>query len=434
MKSPDPNQILQDDQAKLAAMIAEDEAMPRTVDGGESEAQKAEYQALTAAGRLDGLWAQTEKNKTLKPIETGFEKLDELLGGGLYPGVYVIGAIPALGKTAFALQIADTIASNGRDVLIASLEMDAGQIIYRSISRLTWEIAGERAYYKDSRYLKPDERTQSVDERRQALASYSRDIEWGRTKGTADEIQQRQEVLIEAKKRYSSFAGRVTFREGTEQGGKMRTLEGIKEAIKKHVDMTGQAPVVFIDFLQLIKPASDRMSDKQAIDDAIRGCVDIRAEYKTPVILIASLNRAGYDEPVTYSSFKESGGIEYAADVLIGLQLSYLADYYRPSSNSKGKLTKWRRGLRAATVDDKRKLDAVILKNRNGPLGGVELENAKAFFYFKDTAIINDEKRAKKIEKEEAEERAEIDQARATRAKSDSGKGSSNTLAAQGAR
>lgn len=408
MKSPDPNEILQKDPAQLAAMIKEAEALPRTVDGGESEAQKAAYQAFTAAGRLDGLWAQTEKNKTLKPIETGFSKLDDLLGGGLYPGVYVIGAIPALGKTAFALQIADRIASNGKDVLIASLEMDAGQIIYRSISRLTWEIAGESAYYKDSKDLKGKERTSSVDERRQALASFSRDIEWGRTaKGTADEIQKRQEVLSEAKKRYSTFAERVTFREGTEEDGNMRALKGIKTAIQEHVKMTGKAPVVFIDFLQLIKPEKERQSDKQAIDDAIRGCVDIRAEYKTPVILIASLNRAGYDEPVTYSSFKESGGIEYAADVLIGLQLSYLADHYKPSSNTKGQLTIWRRGLRAATVNDKRKLDAVILKNRNGPLGGVEFENTKAFFHFEDTGVINEEARAAKIEKAEAKERAE---------------------------
>ena len=70
-------------------------------------------------------------------IPTGFKNFDSILDGGLYEGVYILGAIPSLGKTTLALQIADQIAEAGEDVLIFSLEMARRELMAKSISRLT---------------------------------------------------------------------------------------------------------------------------------------------------------------------------------------------------------------------------------------------------------------------------------------------------------
>ena len=72
---------------------------------------------------MDAFRAYIEKQATRPALKTGFSKLDEALDGGLYDGLYVIGAVSSLGKTAFCMQMADQLAMQGRDVLIFSLEM-----------------------------------------------------------------------------------------------------------------------------------------------------------------------------------------------------------------------------------------------------------------------------------------------------------------------
>lgn len=72
------------------------------------------------------------------PVSTGFSKLDKELGDGFFPGLYIIGAISSLGKSAFVLQLADNIAKSGRDVLFFGLEMGKIELIARSLSRETF--------------------------------------------------------------------------------------------------------------------------------------------------------------------------------------------------------------------------------------------------------------------------------------------------------
>ncbi|GHT40302.1 hypothetical protein AGMMS49921_01460 [Endomicrobiia bacterium] len=78
-------------------------------------------------------------------IKTGFNRFDEALGGGLRGcRLYAIGAISSLGKTSFALNIADNIASAGRDVLIFSFEMSTKELVAKSISRETYKISNRK--------------------------------------------------------------------------------------------------------------------------------------------------------------------------------------------------------------------------------------------------------------------------------------------------
>ena len=85
--------------------------------------------------------------------------------------------------------------------------------------------------------------------------------------------------------------------------------------------MKGNAPVVVIDYLQILAPHNDRATDKQNTDKAVMELKRISRDYKTAVIGISSLNRQSYDEPISMKAFKESGAVEYSSDVLIGLQL-----------------------------------------------------------------------------------------------------------------
>lgn len=71
----------------------------------------------------------------IRRLKTGFPKLDALLGGGLTEGLTVLGAISGLGKSTFALQLAQNVAAEGTPVLFFSLEMSAARIASKAISR-----------------------------------------------------------------------------------------------------------------------------------------------------------------------------------------------------------------------------------------------------------------------------------------------------------
>lgn len=100
-------------------------------------------------------------------------------------------------------------------------------------------------------------------------------------------------------------------------GGKWVT----DEATGKRTLVGGNRPVVVVDYMQILAPYSDRMTDKQNTDKAVLELRRISRDYKIPLIGISSFNRANYTAEVSMGAFKESGAIEYSADVLIGLQL-----------------------------------------------------------------------------------------------------------------
>jgi len=87
-------------------------------------------------------------------ISTGFNTLDVALDGGLFEGLYVIGAISSLGKTTLAIQIADYLASQGRDVLYISLEMSRYEIMAKSISRHTLLYCKENGLDQKNRFCR----------------------------------------------------------------------------------------------------------------------------------------------------------------------------------------------------------------------------------------------------------------------------------------
>lgn len=303
------------------------------------------------------------KKEFLRPVSTGFKNLDKILGGGLYPGLYTIGAISSLGKTTFLHQIADQIASiNGanKKVLFYSLEQDTEELIAKSVSRLSF-------MYDDT----PNG----------SLSFEVRDILTGSR--YADYTEQQEAAIYETFRDYAESIGNNLY---IKEAAENTTYKVLREEMERHLNITGQAPIIVIDYLQIMTPPGDRLTDKQAIDKQVTELKKISRDYKIPVIVISSFNRQNYTEPVSLSSFKESGAIEYSADVLIGLQYDGM-DYKKGEKDSE-RTARVRELLEQQSELSKQgkrqNIQVKVLKNRNGYLGNCNFDYYKRYNYFEE--------------------------------------------------
>ena len=140
-------------------------------------------------------------------------------------------------------------------------------------------------------------------------------------------------------------------------------------------------PVVFVDYLQILKAHDPHMTDKQAVDYNVLRLKQLSRDYKIPIIALASMNRTSYSDVISMVSIKESGAIEYTSDVCIGLQMTAMEKVV-DSSKKQGQKEKAVRELKAKI---KRDMQAVILKQRNGPIGAeIPFEYCAMFNHFED--------------------------------------------------
>lgn len=326
------------------------EAVKYGIELEQAEREKiiAEYvKENTAAGRLQDFADGISMAADTQFIPTGFNALDCVFDGGLYEGLYIIGAISSLGKTTFVMQIADQIASAGHDVMIFSLEMATTELMSKSISRIT--------------LIKSRERRQSLKD-----AKTARGIT---TRKRYDFYSDAEKNLIgDSIQEYGSFADKLYISEGIGNIGASQ----VREAVKKHISITGRKPVIVIDYFQILAPADTRATDKQNTDKAVLELKRLSRDYKIPVIGISSFNRENYSSVVNMSAFKESGAIEYSSDVLIGLQLNGAGDKGFNVDEAKAK--------------NPREVELKILKNRNGATGNtIKYEYYPMFNYFEET-------------------------------------------------
>lgn len=325
----DPNDRLLRDRVGLTAAIAavreQTAALPDP-----REAQRQEYLATSASHALPEFLAMVEAGVTRPRLSTGFSGLDEILGGGLFPGLYVVGAISSLGKTTLTLQIADTLAQAGQDVLFFSLEQSRFDLMSKSLSRETYLYC--RAHHLPTSYARSN--LSVLDGRRWQ--------EMG--------LQERQ-VMEGAMERYRAYAGHSFIHEGI---GNISVAD-IRERVRAHIAVTGnKCPVVCIDYLQILRaaPGDERSTDKQIVDHNVTALKQLSRDFDIPVVAVSSLNRANYSEKINMAAFKESGAIEYGSDVLLGLQLSEVGESGFDVNTAKAK--------------SPREIDLCVLKNRNG--------------------------------------------------------------------
>jgi len=347
------------ERAEAIAQAEQEQAEKEAQTEKERVEREAKYRQTSAKGRISAFVDGIGESRDVPLTPTGFKKLDEILDGGLYPGLYGIGAVSSLGKTSFILQVTDQIAKAGRDVLFFSLEMAASELMAKSISRLTYELCGGYP----------------------ANAKTARGIADGKRYGTysPEEIALIQRSIAG----YEGYSDHIYFSEGI---GNIGVAE-VWTKVKEHQTFTGFTPVVVIDYLQLLAPYNERATDKQNTDKAVLELKRLSREEKTPVIVISSFNRASYHGPVTMEAFKESGAIEYSTDVLLGLQPAGLL------TGSSDKVTTANKGVMHNCKNQiPRQVEVFVLKNRNGQTHkGAAFTYNPLFNHFNEGQEINTE-------------------------------------------
>lgn len=267
-------------------------------------------------------------------MKTGFNELDLKLGG-LYSGLYILGATSGLGKTTFIHQLAEQLIENDTsnlfgDVLYFSLEQSKIELISKTFSRII-------NVNNDNNLKFP---VTSLDLRKGLF-------EKERLNANNIYIQKNYKRLKIIDVKHSNV-----------------TLSFLKEYVDKHIKNSKIKPVIIIDYLQILEnDLSNRNNSRDLIDNCIIELKKLSLKHSIIIIAISSLNRLNYLSPIDFESFKESGNIEYTADVVLGLQLKILNDFeFNKNSNI---ITK-RNLLLKAKADIPRKLELVCLKNRFG--------------------------------------------------------------------
>ncbi|HKM34919.1 MAG TPA: replicative DNA helicase [Lachnospiraceae bacterium] len=254
---------------------------------------------------------RASKNKgAVTGIATGFIDLDYRTAGMQPSDLVLIAARPSMGKTAFVLNIAEHMAFRlNKTVAIFSLEMSKEQLVNRLFS-LESKV--------DSQHIRTGQLS---------------DQEW--------------EKVIES----AGIIGRSSLIIDDTPGISIAELRSKCRKYKLEQDLS----VIIIDYLQLMSGSGRGDSRQQEISDISRSLKAIARELSVPVIALSQLSRAVEQRPdhrPMLSDLRESGAIEQDADVVMFL---YRDDYYNHDT------------------DRKDIAEIIIAKQRNGPIGTIEL-------------------------------------------------------------
>lgn len=339
----DPNDYLMKDREGMLDMISSLQAKAETAI---KEEKGNQYSALELLDYFKNIESQPKRFEA----KTGFDVLDNELSGGLHEGLYIIGAISSLGKTTFCLQLADQIAEQGQDVIFFSLEMSKYEIMAKSISRNSYDL------YRDA-VLKTDAKTFLARNTEQILNN----------RKYQHYTDEEKACIAESIKNYEFQAKKMRIYEGRYKGERL-TVHHIRTITENFIKETGRTPVIFIDYLQIIAPADPRQSDKQNTDAAVFELKEISRDFNIPVFAISSFNRENYLEPVSMTSFKESGAVEYSSDILFGLQ--YAGMEYQEGDTDKKRKERLKDMMNEIYRKKKSRepieVELKCLKNRNG--------------------------------------------------------------------
>lgn len=339
----DPNELLQKDPDLLKGSIAAAGEVAAALIKTESEKEREKYLNQTTAAIFPDFEKYLTENAGRPPVPTGFPSLDKILNGGLTAALYIMGAISSLGKTSWMLNIADNIAAAGHDVLYFSLEMSRHELMAKSISRISFQRAGKNG---------------------SPLGDTFSTFEVLNSRGKSLTFTQNAALTASMKQYCSTIGQHLWIFSGV---GNVST-DDVLQAVDDHIRITGNKPVVFIDYLQILAPEDIHLSDKQNTDRSVVKLKNMSATHDIPVFCISSLNRSNYSEPINMAAFKESGAIEYGSDVLIGLQLYGIG--YQPDEKEKDRLKRIRSIIEKAEKEPQTEIEVRVLKNRNGQRGG----------------------------------------------------------------
>lgn len=335
----DPNEWLQTspETLKKAILVAKQWAGSDSIREEEKNLTQDGLLKYSAANALKQFGKNIDSGR-YKPTPTGLNAFDDMLGGGLYPGLYVIAASTGFGKSTFCLQVADELASRGEDVVYFSLEMSQDELIARSLSRLTYLKARNKKFARTTRAIL----------QRSIIPGDNRDF-----------INKYNQVYSDALSAFENMADRLFYRDGSAD---RITITEVENFVGQLVE-SGRRPFVFVDYLQFLKTDIQNLTDKQQADRVIEALKRLSTRYGITVVAISSINRQSYSSKAGLSALKESGQIEFTGDAVLMIQPADVAD-----DNAKDKYEE-------VLSQEERDLEVVLLKNRYGAL-------KKAYFKF----------------------------------------------------
>ena len=262
--------------------------------------------------RIETLYGR-ENTSDVTGTPTGYTDLDRMTSG-LQPGdMVVVAGRPSMGKTAFSINIAENIALDSKlPVAIFSMEMGAAQLAMRMLGSV-------------GKLNQHDLRSGKLQ-----------DDDWGRLTHALGRLNDAP-IFIDESAALSSLELRA----------RARRLH------RQH----GQLGLIVVDYLQLMSSNAGKASENRAteISEISRALKGLAKELEVPVMALSQLNRSLEQRPnkrPVMSDLRESGAIEQDADLILFI---YRDEVYNSDSPDKGKA------------------EIIIGKQRNGPIGKVEL-------------------------------------------------------------
>ena len=344
----DPNALLvagrTDELAAAIAEAIEDLGREEEEKKAREEKEKAEYDATFAGAETASILADVAARP--RPIPTGLANVDRMLGGGIRLGrLHVLAAGSGMGKTTLALQMATSLSAQGHDVLYVALEQSARVLTRKNVSRCTREIS-------------------------EADALTTWELEEADREDCRAHLSDGQLATLElAKERHAKQAARLWIID------RPTSIDELERIVDRHKRLTGNTPFVVVDYFQPLCPSNDQrgLSPSDKDTENVMRLKTLALQHRLPLLVLSSISRSSYYVKVSTKSLNEAGGIEYAADVVLGLQpIEY-------SSNDKraGKMA-----MAETMAKDVREMSLSCVKNRDGGLGEVALRYHAAYSFF----------------------------------------------------
>ncbi|MFT4676632.1 MAG: replicative DNA helicase [Patiriisocius sp.] len=274
-----------------------------------------------AVERIDELF---QTKGALTGLSTGFREVDEMTMG-LQPGdMVVVAGRPSMGKTAFAMNIAENaVLAGGKPVMVFSMEMPADSLIIRMLSSLG-----------------------RIDQTKIRSGQLG-DDDWPRLTSAVTLLNDKQ-LLIDDTAALSP----------TEIRSRCR------RAAREH----GALGLIVVDYIQLMQVTGGSENRATEISEISRSLKGIAKEFECPIIALSQLNRSLEQRPdkrPIMSDLRESGAIEQDADLIMAI---YRDEVYHEDA-------------------EKGVAEVIILKQRNGPIGRRKLAFIGQYTKFEDLAV-----------------------------------------------
>ncbi len=271
---------------------------------------------------IEGLYARKE---LITGVPTGFEKIDDLTSGLQQSDLIIIAGRPSMGKTAFALNIAQFAALEAQTpVAVFSLEMSKEQLVFRLL-------ASEAKV--DSQRLRK---------------GFLGETDWPKLTAAAGRLSEAPLFIDDTPA--------ITVLEMKAKSRRLKADAGLG--------------LIVVDYIQLMRGGNYRESREQEISEISRSLKALAKELKVPVIALSQLNRKVEDRTnrrPQMADLRESGAIEQDADVIAFI---YRDEVYNKSEDNPEKGT----------------AEIIIGKQRNGPTGTVKLAFLEKFTCFENLA------------------------------------------------